>query len=89
MPRRSPARPRRRCTCGWSAHPGGRSKVRSVLDAQPGVGHLVVHAGVAVYPAGDLVEADVVGAIDAAAAVLVLTRRGSRRRGADRALSEG
>jgi hypothetical protein len=53
------------------------------------VGHLVVHPGLEVYPAGDLVEADVVGAIDAAAAVLVLTRRGSRRRGADRALSEG
>ncbi|MYW74052.1 MULTISPECIES: hypothetical protein [Pseudonocardia] len=49
----------------------------------------MVHPGVAVYPAGDLVEADVVGAIDAAAAVLVLTRRGSRGRGADRALSEG
>ncbi|MFE7202967.1 hypothetical protein ACFU8R_22130 [Pseudonocardia alni] len=53
----------------------------------------MVHPGVAVHPAGDLVEADVgadlVGAIGAAAAVLVLARRGSRRRGADRTLSEG
>ena len=32
---------------------------------------------------------NLVGAIGAAAAVLVLARRGSRRRGADRALSDG
>lgn len=33
--------------------------VRSVLDAEPGVAHLVVHPGAAVRPDGDLVEADV------------------------------
>lgn len=39
--------------------PGRTVDVRSVLDAEPGVAHLVVHPGVAVHPAGDLVEADV------------------------------
>ncbi|MBW0105732.1 DUF389 domain-containing protein [Pseudonocardia sp. KRD291] len=33
--------------------------VRAVLDAEPGVAHLVVHHGAAVRPAGDLVEADI------------------------------
>ncbi|WP_224390120.1 DUF389 domain-containing protein [Pseudonocardia sp. ICBG1293] len=39
--------------------PGRTAEVRAILDAQPGVAHLVVHPGVAVQPAGDLVEADV------------------------------
>lgn len=39
--------------------PGRTADVRGVLDAEPGVAHLVVHPGVAVHPAGDLVEADV------------------------------
>lgn len=39
--------------------PGRTADVRTVLDAEPGVAHLVVHPGVAVHPVGDLVEADV------------------------------
>ncbi|MEJ8277700.1 DUF389 domain-containing protein [Pseudonocardia spirodelae] len=40
--------------------PQGRTAdVTGVLRDEPGVAHLVVHPGVAVHPAGDLVEADV------------------------------